>query len=514
MSRRLPLVAALLAVALVVLARAVPFMAPGVRMDADQAVMGLMAKHIAEGRAFPLYFYGQDYLLAIEAYLAAPVMWVLGPTEVALKLPVLAMNLAAAGLLVWHAVRGVGLTPWLAVVAALPFALPPAAVGSRLMDAMGGNIETPFYALLLWTVRDRRWLFGAVTAVAVAHRELVAYPLAALLALDVLAGAWRSREAAARWAIAAAGVVALHGALTLVRPQSAMFGPGTTAREADVTLSSAAVVRGQLCFDVAQWPARGRLIAAEHLPLMAGGAPGPLIDLGVSTGVGQGRPGAFPWCSGSSRSASVRPGSPAAPTPARPTWEPGAGSGRSRRLAAVVPGAVRRHLDGVYAFVSCANITTHTLRYNLLVVFLPAGAVMAGLRHPSRAVRAALATALLVWLWPAADDYRALGVEVASGRWPDDRGRAVAALAARGPAALLGRLPGGLRAHVPRRGSVHGRLARAPAHRPLRGAPPGRPAPASSRPAPARAARCWRRARGCARPARGDRTVAGILRGS
>ena len=69
------------------IARGVIFMMPGVRFDADQAVVGLMAKHISEGRAFPVYFYGQSYLLAVEAYLAAPVMWLLGPTEVALKLP-------------------------------------------------------------------------------------------------------------------------------------------------------------------------------------------------------------------------------------------------------------------------------------------------------------------------------------------------------------------------------------------------------------------------------------------
>ena len=82
----------LIVVAAVAIARSVVFMMPGVRFDADQAVVGLMAKHISEGRAFPVYFYGQSYMLALEAYLAAPVMWLLGPTEVALKLPALAVN--------------------------------------------------------------------------------------------------------------------------------------------------------------------------------------------------------------------------------------------------------------------------------------------------------------------------------------------------------------------------------------------------------------------------------------
>ena len=31
--------------------------------DSDQAIVGLMAKHLLEGRAFPLFFYGQEYML-------------------------------------------------------------------------------------------------------------------------------------------------------------------------------------------------------------------------------------------------------------------------------------------------------------------------------------------------------------------------------------------------------------------------------------------------------------------
>ena len=38
--------------------------------DSDQAIFGLMAKHIATGRAFPLFMYGTSYILAVEAWLA------------------------------------------------------------------------------------------------------------------------------------------------------------------------------------------------------------------------------------------------------------------------------------------------------------------------------------------------------------------------------------------------------------------------------------------------------------
>ena len=46
--------------------------------DSDEAVFGLMAKHLAEGRAFPLFMYGQNYILAVEAWLAAPIFLLFG----------------------------------------------------------------------------------------------------------------------------------------------------------------------------------------------------------------------------------------------------------------------------------------------------------------------------------------------------------------------------------------------------------------------------------------------------
>lgn len=45
--------------------------------DSDQASFGLMAKHIAEGRAFPIFIYGDRYMLAVQAWFAAPLFAVL-----------------------------------------------------------------------------------------------------------------------------------------------------------------------------------------------------------------------------------------------------------------------------------------------------------------------------------------------------------------------------------------------------------------------------------------------------
>ena len=91
-------IAALLAV-LIVARSAVFVFWPGAHFDSDQAVTGLMAKHLAELRAFPVFWYGQTYMLGVEAWLAAPLMAVFGASVTALKLPLLAMNVGIALLL-------------------------------------------------------------------------------------------------------------------------------------------------------------------------------------------------------------------------------------------------------------------------------------------------------------------------------------------------------------------------------------------------------------------------------
>src|SRR4029450_778599 len=113
-------------VAALVLARAAIFLvSPEAYFDSDQAIVGLMAKHLSELRAFPVFLYGQTYMLGVEAWLAAPLFLVFGVSPSVLKLPLLAMNLAVALLLVRLFHREMGLTPLQAAAVSLPFILPP-----------------------------------------------------------------------------------------------------------------------------------------------------------------------------------------------------------------------------------------------------------------------------------------------------------------------------------------------------------------------------------------------------
>ena len=61
--------------------------------NSDEGTFGLMAIHIAEGRHFPDFMYGQAYMGSAESYLAAAVFWLSGPSLVALRVPMVLMYL-------------------------------------------------------------------------------------------------------------------------------------------------------------------------------------------------------------------------------------------------------------------------------------------------------------------------------------------------------------------------------------------------------------------------------------
>lgn len=84
---------ALAAIALV--SRLPQLLTPNLLLDGDECILGLMAHHLADGREFPIFFYGQNYGLAIvEAPIAALSFLILGMGAVALKLAMLTVWVA------------------------------------------------------------------------------------------------------------------------------------------------------------------------------------------------------------------------------------------------------------------------------------------------------------------------------------------------------------------------------------------------------------------------------------
>jgi len=223
-ARRTPLRALLLVficASAVVVARSIVFMAyEGLHFDADQAVFGLMAKHLVEGRAFPLYMYGQHYMLAVSVWLAAPFVALFGCQVFAIQLPQLLLNLVVCGLLLDLFVAEVRLSTKAALACLLPFLLPSVIASSRLVEHQGGIIEPFVWILLLWCLRRRPLALGLVAGMGFLNREFTIYGIVALLALELLNGHWRER---AWWRARLASTLAFLSVLAavhLLRPLS------------------------------------------------------------------------------------------------------------------------------------------------------------------------------------------------------------------------------------------------------------------------------------------------------
>jgi hypothetical protein len=219
--------AVLLTAALIVLRSFVFLYYEQADFDADQAIVGLMAKHLSEGRAWPLFFYGQLYMMGVQAWMAAAAFLVTGPTVFGLKLPLLAINIATGGLLVWLLVRDAGLRAWQAAVATSWFALLPPLTASRMVQAQGGTIEPLFYALLLWLLRRRAVMFGLLFAFGFLQREFTLFAGAALVVLELCTGELWSRRRLAHWLVVLVVFLGARQTVTLLRHTTSMFGPET-----------------------------------------------------------------------------------------------------------------------------------------------------------------------------------------------------------------------------------------------------------------------------------------------
>jgi len=194
--------------------------------DSDQAIIGLMAKHLIEGRAFPLFFYGQAYMLGVEAWLAAPFFLVGGATVTVLRTSMLAWNLAFVVLLILGLERAGGLRPWVALVPALLFAAAPPSMARQLVQAQGGIIEPFVYVALLWFLRRRPAWFGVVLGIGFLNREFTLYAVPVLFLLE-----WSTHVLTARrvreWLLALVAFFAVWESVDALKRFADLGGPGT-----------------------------------------------------------------------------------------------------------------------------------------------------------------------------------------------------------------------------------------------------------------------------------------------
>ena len=276
--------------AIVVVRSAVFVFWPASHFDSDQAVTGLMAKHLSELRAFPVFWYGQTYMLGVEAWLAAPVMALTGATVTALKLPLLAMNLAIALLLFRGFIRETGLSEGRAAFATLFFVLAAPITAAHYLTANGGNVEPCLYVLLLWFLRRRALWFGLVLGFGFLNREFTIYGLVALVLLEARARTLFSEAALRRYGAALAAAAGVWLTVLVLRHFSSAAGPGTSTADLSTTLAANNLLQiaDRLCLNPRAIIAGAGRLVTVHWPELFGLERQPLTDFGIESTVRQG----------------------------------------------------------------------------------------------------------------------------------------------------------------------------------------------------------------------------------
>ncbi|MEH1101434.1 hypothetical protein [Micromonospora sp. CPCC 205561] len=188
--------------------------------NSDEATFGLAALHIAQGREFPVFLYGQRYMGMLESYLAAPLIAVAGPSWPLLRLPMLLLY-ALFLWLIHRLTRRIG-SPWFATGVVALLALGGERVVRDQLTVVGGRPEVKAAVLLMLlvavglargTVRHRRLavgLFGLLAGVSVWSDWLI-LPYLVVVALVLL---WVLR----RELVGAAGALLLAGFAVGIAP--------------------------------------------------------------------------------------------------------------------------------------------------------------------------------------------------------------------------------------------------------------------------------------------------------
>ncbi|UCG32111.1 MAG: hypothetical protein JSU68_10640, partial [Phycisphaerales bacterium] len=158
--------------------------------DSDQAVVGLMTLDLVQGKGFPVYFYGQDYLATLEPYLAAPVFAVCGPSRWALKLSLLVLGVVIAWMMYVAFRRDCRISPAPAALLVTPFVIPTVVMASRLVEANGANLDVFLFVMLLWYLRRHPLAAGLVAGLAVQNRMFGVYAVCSLLLVVLVTRRW------------------------------------------------------------------------------------------------------------------------------------------------------------------------------------------------------------------------------------------------------------------------------------------------------------------------------------
>ena len=166
---------------LIAVARFAILFASQTHVHSDEAIIGLMGKHILEGRDHPFYMYGQQYNAgaAWEAYLAAIAFALFGVSVIALKSCIVVLSLV--GLFLFYQMCLALYDQRAAVLATVVFAITPSLLKWHF-QVRGYSwyfLSIPLLTLLflsIASISNRRWplflLFGIVSGLSICGLEL------------------------------------------------------------------------------------------------------------------------------------------------------------------------------------------------------------------------------------------------------------------------------------------------------------------------------------------------------
>lgn len=125
-------------------------------VDSDEAIVGLMAKHILEGKGIPTFYYGQHYMGSLEPISASIMFWFFGMSSITLKLVPFLWFLAL--ICVFFKLCYENLNEQAAKISTLLLAVSPIAFVEWSTKPRGGFIEVIFLATfsLLYSFRYLR----------------------------------------------------------------------------------------------------------------------------------------------------------------------------------------------------------------------------------------------------------------------------------------------------------------------------------------------------------------------
>lgn len=227
----------LLAVALFAAAIAArwPFIARGeTLLHSDEAIVGIMAQDIVEGRRFPIFFYGQRYMGALEAYVIALLRPLFDDPITSLRVGPALFFALLTSLQYLMLTRWFGRRGGLIGAATLIFAAPMFVQWS--ISARGGYIEALVWGTLLWWAYwewfvaaqprsapssvspGKKFLFGLVLGSGMWINPTIGVFLAPVIAHALMAAPLAAARQDARLSIALAGLDRTFRGLPIALP--------------------------------------------------------------------------------------------------------------------------------------------------------------------------------------------------------------------------------------------------------------------------------------------------------